>query len=209
MKLRPSTVLLFLKRLKDTVHGMAEPLLVKLDQEYNRDPYIILIGCLLSLRTRDTVTYPVCKKLFAVVRTPQQMVDFPDQKLYEIIRPVNYYLNKGRTLKSVSRELIERFNGHVPKTESELLSLKGVGRKTANLVLAEAFGIPALGVDTHVHRLANELGLVTTKTPYETECALKKIIPQSHWAETHRLLVKCGQNKCNIKPLLKVLHSKS
>lgn len=187
---------------------MTEPLLVKLDQEYNRDPFIILIGCLLSLRTRDTVTYPVCKKLFAHVRTPQELIDFPLDELLEIIHPVNFYFNKAHTLKRVSYELINRFGGKVPKSEEELLSLPGVGRKTANLVRAEAFGIPALGVDTHVHRLANELGLVSTKTPEQTEYALKEIIPKSRWAETHRLLVKCGQNKCDIRPLIAILHGK-
>jgi endonuclease III len=201
----PASITCFLDGLAALVRGMPEPLLVKLGHEYNRDPFIILIGCLLSLRTRDTVTYKVCKQLFAHVRTPHELLEFPFDTLKKIIHPVNYHLKKAYVLKEVAQELLTRFGGHVPVKEEALLSLPGVGRKTANMVRAEAFGIPALGVDTHVHRLANEVGLVATSRPEDTEYDLKKIIPKERWIETHRSLVMCGQNRCNIlllKPLL-------
>lgn len=201
MQSQPSSVELLLDELKKIVRGVAEPLLTKLDHEYNHDPFIILVGCLLSLRTRDTVTYKVCKNLFIRAWTPEQFLAIPIHELQRIIHPVNFYLTKARTLRAVSHEILVRFGGVVPSDEDALLSLPGVGRKTANLVRAEAFGIPALGVDTHVHRLANQLGLVSTKTPEATEYALKKIVPRDRWIETHRLLVMCGQNRCDISPL--------
>jgi endonuclease III len=203
---RPDRIRPFIKKLKELVHGKAEPLLYKLAEEYNRDPFIILIGCLLSLRTRDTVTYPVCKKLFAQVHTPEQLATADPHKIDRIIHSVNFHHKKAHVIIKVAQELLRRFNGRVPTSEEELLSLPGVGRKTANLVRAEAFGIPALGVDTHVHRLANQLGLVSTETPEATERELKKIIPRSDWIELHRLLVMCGQNRCDIGPLLHVLY---
>ena len=201
MKPKPSSVALLLDTLGTLVQGMAEPLLNKLAEEYQHNPFIILIGCLLSLRTRDTVTYKICKTLFARAKTPKQLLAIPVEELEKIIYSVNYYSRKARVLRAVSQELLDRFDGKVPSDEKELLSLPGVGRKTANLVRAEAFNIPALGVDTHVHQLANKLGLVSTKTPEATEQELKKIIPRDRWREAHRLLVMCGQNRCDITPL--------
>ena len=174
MEAQPSSIRLLLDELEKIVRGMAEPLSPKLDREYNHDPFVLLIGCLLSLRTRDTVTYPVCKKLFARARTPEALLKISLPELENLIHSVNYYRRKAKVLRAVSQELLTRFGGRVPSDEAALLSLPGVGRKTANLVRAEAFGIPALAVDTHVHRLANELGLVTTKTPERPRMRLRR-----------------------------------
>jgi endonuclease-3 len=163
-------------------------------KEYGKDPYLILIGCLLSLRSRDVKTLPVCRELFERARTPQELLKIPLDELEKILYPLGFYRRKAATIRAVSKALLEDFSGKVPATEQELLSLPGVGRKTTNLVLAEAFGIPALCVDTHVHRLSNRFGLVKTKTPIETEYALREILPQRYWAEWNRLLVMWGQN---------------
>jgi endonuclease-3 len=200
--------MLVLKKLKeiiDVAQGIIpEPMSVRIAREYGSDPFLILISCLLSLRSRDTVTYGVCKKLFSRVQTPAQFLSFPTKDLESIIYPIGFYHKKAQTLKEVSEAVLTRFDGKVPNTLEDLLSLPGVGRKTANLVLAEAYGVPALVVDTHVHRLANLLGLVSTKTPEQTERALEKIIPRDRWIETHRMLVMCGQNpkKCDISGLM-------
>ena len=178
------------------VGKVPEPMSIMLVQDFGRDPYLILIACLLSLRSRDVVTYHVCKELFKRVKTPQQMLKISQDDLEAIIHKIGFFRRKATILKEVSQQLIDQFNGSVPETLEELLSIKGVGRKTANLVLAEAFNEPAICVDVHVHRLSNQLGLVDTKNPDETEFALQKIFPQSQWREINRLLVMLGQNSC-------------
>lgn len=175
---------------------VAEPMSLLLVQDYGRDPYLILVACLLSLRSRDVVTYHVCKDLFKRVKTAQQMLTIPQKELEDIIHKIGFFRRKATILKEVSQQLLDQFKGKVPETLDELLSIKGVGRKTANLVLAEAFNKPAICVDVHVHRLSNQLGLVTTKNPDETEFALEKIFPEGQWREINRLLVMLGQNSC-------------
>lgn len=163
---------------------------------FGRDPFLVLISCLLSLRTKDTVTLPVSIQLFKRVQSPEELLSLSDQEIEQLIYPVGFYRRKARLLKTVCKDLIDRFGSKVPNTEKELLSIKGVGRKTANLVLGEGFGIPAICVDTHVHRITNRLGLAQTTTPEETENALKKILPKVYWVEFNRLLVIWGQNIC-------------
>ena len=175
---------------------MTPPASTAITQEYGRDPFLILVSCLLSLRTRDTVSLPASRRVFAHATTPYILQKIPVSHLEKLIYPVGFYRQKARTLIAISSELIERFNGKVPHSLEELLSFKGVGLKTANLVLAEGFNIPALCVDTHVHKISNRLGLVTTHTPEETEHELKKIIPQHYWIELNHLLVMWGQNIC-------------
>lgn len=165
-------------------------------QEFGPDPFLILISCLLSLRTRDVTSVKVSRQLFQHARTPQALVSFDQIKLEEILRPIGFFRRKAAIIKQVSYELLTRFDGQVPKTSTDLLSLHGVGQKTANLVLGYAYGIPAICVDTHVHRLSNRLGLVATKTPEQTEQALQLIIPKKYWIELNRLLVLWGQNIC-------------
>ena len=185
-----------LKILEMATQGMREPMIAEIVRVFGRDPYIILCACLLSLRSRDTQTQPVCLKLFAEVKTPQDMLDYPINELETMIRSVGFYKTKTKTLKAVSRDLLQRFSGKVPCSQEELLSLPGVGRKTANLVLGEAWGVPALCVDTHVHRLSNRLGLVKAQTPQETENALKEIFPPEDWIRINYFFVMWGQNIC-------------
>jgi len=183
------------------VTGLAPPMSQLLVKEYGRDPFVILISCLLSLRARDVVTYPISQLLLKRARTPQALRAIPLDQLETLLYPLGFYRRKAQVLHDVSDALLDRFGGVVPSSEEELLSLPGVGRKTANLVRAEAFEIPAICVDTHVHRLANYLGLVSTKTPEETEYALQKIIPEEYWIDINRLLVTCGQNRCDLSAL--------
>lgn len=198
-------VIQIIHALRQATRDMPEPMSSIIAKEYHNDPYIILISCLLSLRARDVVTLPVSRKLFSKVKTPQQMVKMSQHELEKIIHPLGFFRRKATVLRQVSQELIDRFHGKVPHTQEELLSLPGVGIKTANLVLGVAFDIPALCVDTHVHRLSNQLGLVKTKTPEQTEKALQKVIPRHYWIEWNHLLVKWGQNiRGDISTLLNV-----
>lgn len=181
---------------------MVEPAACQIVTQFGRDPFLILISCLLSLRTRDTASLPASQRLFALAKTPQEILDLPISKIEHLIYPVGFYRRKAVTLQEVSADLLARFQGKVPNTMEQLLSLKGVGRKTANLVLGVGFGIPAICVDVHVHRISNRLGLITTKTVEETEEALKQLLPQDYWIEYNRLLVIWGQNICvPISPL--------
>lgn len=175
---------------------MVQPMVFTISEEFGKSPFLILISCLLSLRAKDSTTLPICRVLFNKAQTPQELLAIPIPELEKIIYKTGFYKRKAAQLHFVSRELLERFGGNVPKTEKELLSIKGVGIKTANLVLAEAYNIPAICVDTHVHKISNRLGLVDTKTPEETEKALKKVLPQKYWIEWNRLLVMWGQNIC-------------
>lgn len=182
--------------LEQSTRDIPLPMSELISKEYNKNPYLILISCLLSLRARDTMTYPVSKKLFNYVTTPQEMVAFPYDQLIDIIRPIGFFNRKAFILKDVSEQLIKKCNGIVPNNEKELLSIKGIGRKTANIVLSIAFNVPAICVDIHVHRLSNRLGIVRTKTPEQTEIALGKIIPKERWSSINRLFVQWGQNIC-------------
>ncbi len=182
--------------LRKATANMEKPAVSHVVQAYGRDPYLILISCLLSLRAKDTVSLPIALKLFKLAKTPQEIVKIPRHELEKLFFSIGYYRQKAKAVHEVSQELIERFDGKVPKTQKELLSLKGVGIKTANLVLGEAFGIPAICVDIHVHRISNRLGLVETKTAEETEVALQEILPKEYWIEFNYLLVTWGQNIC-------------
>ncbi|MFH1585901.1 MAG: endonuclease III [archaeon] len=160
------------------------------------DPFKILISCLLSLRTKDSNTEKVSAKLFAVVDTPMELIKIPMPKLEKLIFSSGHYKKKARTLKHVSGELIGRFNSKVPETREELLSIKGIGPKTANIVLAFAFGQCVLPIDTHCHRIPNRIGWVKTKTPEQTEAALEKILPRKYWNEFNAIFVQFGKEIC-------------
>lgn len=194
-KIRKADILHFIKEWQEYTKDLPDTLSDKIKKEYANDPYLMLMSCLLSLRTRDIVTYPICVRLFQHAKTPQEMLHIPVEKLEKLIHGIGFSKRKARTLHHVSKEILQRFGGKVPATKEELMSMKGVGPKTANLVLGQVFGIPAICVDTHVHRLANYYGLVKTKTPEQTEKELEKIVPQRYWIELNRLLVKIGQNK--------------
>ncbi|PKN03406.1 hypothetical protein CVU75_02365 [Candidatus Dependentiae bacterium HGW-Dependentiae-1] len=144
-----------IKKLRKATIGMSDPAVSQVVFLYGRNPFLILISCLLSLRTKDIVSLPLSLQLFQLAKTPQELLAVPRAKLEKIIHSVGFYRQKARSLHEVSAALIDRFDGRVPATEEELLSLPGVGRKTANLVLGEAFGVPAICVDTHVHKISN------------------------------------------------------
>ncbi len=162
----------------------------------NRNAFKILISCLLSLRTQDKNTEKVSKKLFSIADTPEKLSKIPIKKLEKLIFSSGYYKNKAKTLKHVSKELIERFHGKVPKTKKELLSIKGIGPKTANIVLAFAYKKPALPIDTHCHRIPNRLGFVKTKSPEQTEKKLSEILPKKYWGEFNAIFVQFGKEIC-------------
>jgi endonuclease-3 len=162
-------------------------------EEYGKNPFLILLSCILSLRTRDTITLQASRRLFASARTPEEIIQLDLKQLENLIYPVGFYSKKSITLQKISLILIEKYEARVPSIKNELLKLPGVGIKTTNLVLAEAFDIPAICVDTHVHRLSNLCGLVKTKTPEETEKKLQKIIPLEFQRDFSRYMVALGQ----------------
>jgi endonuclease III len=162
-----------------------------------RDPFRVLIACLLSLRTKDETTGPAAARLFALADTPQTMLRLPAKRIERAIFPVGFYRTKARVILGVCRDLLERFGGQVPDEIDQLLTLKGVGRKTANLVVTQGFNKPGICVDIHVHRISNRLGYVKTKNPTETETALRKQLPRRYWIGYNDLLVSFGQNICH------------
>ena len=164
-----------------------------------QSPFCVLISCILSLRTKDEVTLPASLRLFRLAATPRQMLTLSVRKIEKTIYPAGFYKTKARNIKSICRDLLEKFKGLVPDDIDTLLTLRGVGRKTANLVMTEGFGRLGVCVDTHVHRISNRLGYVHTKTPEETEWALRKKLPKKFWIEYNALLVTWGQNMC--KPI--------
>ncbi|KRT72826.1 MAG: Endonuclease III [Candidatus Rokubacteria bacterium CSP1-6] len=170
--------------------------LAEVADETERDPFRILIACLLSLRTKDETTGPAAERLFALARAPEAMLGLTPRRIERAIFPVGFYRTKARVIRGVCRDLLARFGGKVPGDLDALLTLKGVGRKTANLVVTMGFGRPGICVDTHVHRISNRLGFVRTKSPEQTEQALRKKLPRRHWIELNDLLVAFGQNVC-------------
>ena len=167
-----------------------------------KSPFLVLISCLLSLRTRDETTLPACARLFSRTDTMQGMLNFPIAEIQKLIYPVGFYKTKALRIHDICADLMDRFESRVPDDLGLLLTLKGVGRKTANLVLIEGFGKPGICVDTHVHRISNRLGYIQTKTPDETEFALRKKLPAQYWIEYNAQLVTWGQNVCKpISPL--------
>lgn len=191
----PAALQQLFNTLQTAIQDLEEPMSHKIVDDYGKDPFLILISCLLSLRARDVVTYKVSKELFKQAKTVQQLVKIPVATLEKIIRPIGTYKRKARILHEVSQYLIDHHDGAVPRDEAALLAIPGVGRKTANLVRGIAFDIPSICVDVHVHRIANALGLVHTKTPEQTEIALKKIIPKKDWLKINHLFVVWGQNR--------------
>ena len=162
----------------------------------HKDPFYVLVSCILSLRTKDEVTYKAAKRLFDLAKTPEEMLKLDNEEIKKAIYPVGFYNRKTKTIKEISRILIVKYNSVVPDSVDELLKLKGVGRKTANIVITQAYNKPGIAVDTHVHRISNRLGWVTTDNPEQTEAELKKIIPERNWIEINELLVRHGQKTC-------------
>ncbi len=161
-----------------------------------KDPFRVLLGCILSQRTKDAVTHKAAEKLFQLAPSPEAILKLSEDELSRIIYPVGFYRKKAGTLREISKILLEKYGGKVPSSLEELLQLPGVGRKTANLVLSTSFGKDAIAVDTHVHRIANRMGMISTKTPEETEKELRKVLPKKWWKELNHTLVLFGQNIC-------------
>jgi endonuclease-3 len=164
--------------------------------ERRRDPFRLLVACVISLRTKDEVTAQASARLFAVAATPETVARLAERHIAKLIFPAGFYNTKATQIREIARRIALEHGGRVPADREALLALPGVGRKTANLVLGLGFAIPAICVDTHVHRISNRLGLVRTKTPEETERALEKVLPQRLWIEINDLLVTFGQNIC-------------
>jgi endonuclease-3 len=162
----------------------------------DRDPFRILVSTLLSLRTQDEVTDVASERLFALASTPRALARLDVRRIERAIYPVGFYRTKARTIRAIARRLDEEHRGVVPNTMEELLAFKGVGRKTAALVVSLGYGRDAICVDTHVHRISNRLGWVATRTPAETEQALMRILPRKHWIGVNETMVAFGQRVC-------------
>lgn len=165
--------------------------------ERQRDPFRLLVACVISLRTKDAVTAAASARLFAVADTPAALAQLEEDRIARHIFPAGFYRTKARQLRAIARRLVADHGGAVPPRREDLLALPGVGRKTANLVLGLGFGIPAICVDTHVHRISNRLGLVATSTPEATEKALEGVLPRKFWIDINDLLVTFGQHICH------------
>lgn len=200
MKIKPSItpreLAPVLRRLRSHARANRLPSLSRI-AEKRRDPFLILTGCILSLRTKDETTIPAAERLFALADTPDQLAILPLDKIERAIYPVGFYRTKARVLRSLAAHLLVHHGGETPGTLEDLLAIKGVGRKTANLVLTLGFGKPGICVDTHVHRISNRWGIVRTKTPDHTEMALREKLPKRYWIEYNDLLVTFGQTLCH------------
>lgn len=163
---------------------------------WHENPFKVLIATILSQRTRDKNTRKATKKLFSKFKNAKQIASADLKELRELIKPSGFYKVKAERIKKICKQLVKEFNGKTPNKIEELLKMKGVGRKTANCVLVYGFNIPAIPVDTHVHRISNRIGLVKTRNPEETEKELMKVIPKNYWIELNHLMVRFGQKKC-------------
>jgi endonuclease-3 len=192
---RPFDIHVVIRRLRAAAPSWNAPVVTFIAVQTG-DPFKVLISCLLSLRTKDETTGPAARRLFALADTPRTMLTLSPRDIEHAIYPVGFYRTKARTILEISRTLLERYDGKVPADLDELLTLKGVGRKTANLVLTQGFGTPAICVDTHVHRISNRWGYVRTRDPHATEMALRRKLPPPYWIEYNDLLVAFGQTIC-------------
>ncbi|HSA62651.1 MAG TPA: endonuclease III [Nitrospiraceae bacterium] len=173
-----------------------EPVVGVVARESKRDPFRILISCLLSLRTKDKTTGEASERLFALADTPAAMLKVPLGTIERAIYPVGFYRTKARSIRLICRRLLTVYGGTVPDSIDELVTLSGVGRKTANLVVTVGYGKPGICVDIHVHRISNRWGYIKTKTPEESEQVLRRKLPKEYWITFNDLLVPYGQNLC-------------
>ena len=183
-----------LAKVKKAVQGCRVPSLTIISQK--NDPFAVLVSCIISLRTRDEVTYPASARLLKLAKTPAQLMKLSNAKLEQAIYPAAFFRNKSQSLKKLCKDLVDNYEGRVPDKLEELLKLKGVGRKTANLTLILGYNKPGICVDIHVHRISNRWGYVKTKSPNETEMALRDKLPKCYWKGYNDLLVTFGQNIC-------------
>ena len=193
--MRDADIHAVVSEIKKTIRRWKEPVLGVVARE-TRDPFRILIACLLSLRTKDQTTADASRRLFQLADTPESMKALSIRTIEKAIYPVGFYKNKARQIRGICRSLLRDFGGRVPDTIEELLTLKGVGRKTANLVVTVGYRKPGICVDIHVHRISNRWGYVQTKTPEETERALREKLPAKYWITFNDWLVPFGQHLC-------------
>jgi len=186
-----------LETLKKSQEGIRKTTLNREAKDSGRySPYQTLISCLLSLRAKDETTEKISEELFKIAKTPEDMLKIPKARLKKIIFSSGHYNKKAEAIRHVSRELIERFNSKVPDTREELESIKHIGPKTANIVLAFSFNKPYIPVDTHCHRIPNRLGWINTKTAEKSEIELMKILPKEYWADFNGIFVLFGKTIC-------------
>ena len=183
-----------LAKVKKAVRGCRIPSVTVISQK--NDPFAVLVSCIISLRTRDEVTYPASARLLKLAKTPAQLMKLSNAKLEQAIYPAAFFRNKSQSIKELCKDLVDNYEGRVPDKLEELLKLKGVGRKTANLTLILGHNKPGICVDIHVHRISNRWGYVKTKSPNETEMALRDKLPKCYWKGYNDLLVTFGQNIC-------------
>jgi endonuclease-3 len=184
-----------IRLLKQEVRRWKEPI-VGVVAKASRDPFQILISTILSLRTRDQTTAEASERLFRLATTPAVMGNLSARQIERTIYPVGFYRTKARHIREICQALLERYRGRVPDNIPELLSLKGVGRKTANLVVTLGFRKPGICVDIHVHRISNRWGYIRTRSPAESEEALRDKLPKAYWMGYNDVLVPFGQNIC-------------
>ena len=185
-----------IRLVRQEVRRWQEPVLGVVAKQSNRDPFLILISCLLSLRTKDKTTREASDRLFALAHTPTSILKLPLNKIEQAIYPVGFYRTKAKSIHQICHQLIDEYGGRVPDSIDELVTLPGVGRKTANLVVTVGFQKPGICVDVHVHRISNRWGYIKTKTPEESEQALRRKLPKEYWITYNDLLVPYGQNLC-------------
>ena len=183
-----------LKKLKKAVRKFRTPSVMVIAKK--NDPFAVLVSCIISLRTRDEVTELASTRLFALAKLPAELLELSNAKIEKAIYPAAFYRNKTRSLKELCQVLVKEYSGKVPDKLEQLLKLKGVGRKTANLTLILGHNKPGICVDIHVHRISNRWGYVKTKSPNETEMVLREILPKRFWKGYNDLLVSFGQNLC-------------
>ena len=184
-----------IRKLTEAARAWNVPIVTEISRR-RRDPFKVLISTVLSLRTKDETTAAASQRLYQLAETPEDMLKLTGEQIAKAIYPVGFYRTKAENILEICRELIVRFQGRVPEELEQLLSLKGVGRKTANLVITLGYGKPGICVDTHVHRISNRLGYVKTKTPEHTEFTLREKLPPEYWIIYNDLLVAFGQNIC-------------
>jgi len=185
-----------LRIVKREIRQWQEPVVGVVARESNHDPFRILISCLLSLRTKDRTTSEASARLFTLADNPATMLKLPLRQIERTIFPVGFYRTKAKSIHRICRRLLDSYGGVVPDSIDELVTLSGVGRKTANLVVTVGYGKPGICVDTHVHRICNRWGYVKTKTPEDTERTLRRKLPKQYWVTFNDLLVPYGQNLC-------------
>jgi endonuclease-3 len=173
-----------------------EPAVTTVAEQFRHDPWAVLVSTILSLRTKDDVTMESSRRLLAQAGTPAALAAMPEDAVARLAYPAGFYRTKAASLKKIAAILLAEYRGAVPSDMDALLALPGVGRKTANLVRIEAFDLPGICVDVHVHRISNRAGWLCTKTPEETEMTLREILPTKYWNGINALLVLYGQNLC-------------